>query len=87
MKLQKKKYSCLLYTSKDADLVVTGEGRLDRQTAMGKAPIGVAKLAKKYGKTVIAFAAVSYTHLEAIEMSPNTLAKLGRNDKLYGWIR
>lgn len=31
---------------KDADLVVTGEGRLDRQTAMGKAPIGVAKLAK-----------------------------------------
>lgn len=41
---------------KDADLVVTGEGKLDRQTAMGKAPIGVAKLAKKYGKTVIAFA-------------------------------
>lgn len=41
---------------KDADLVVTGEGRLDRQTAMGKAPIGVAKLAKKYGKTVIAVA-------------------------------
>ena len=41
---------------KDADLVVTGEGRLDFQTAMGKAPIGVAKLAKKYGKTVIAFA-------------------------------
>ncbi len=41
---------------KDADLVVTGEGRLDLQTAMGKAPIGVAKLAKKYGKTVIAFA-------------------------------
>ena len=39
----------------DADLVVTGEGRLDRQTAMGKAPVGVAKLAKKYGKPVIAF--------------------------------
>ena len=33
-----------------------GEGCLDAQTAMGKAPIGVAKLAKKYGKTVIAFA-------------------------------
>ena len=28
---------------------------LDAQTAMGKAPAGVAKLAKKYGKTVIAF--------------------------------
>ncbi len=40
---------------RDADIVVTGEGRLDSQTAMGKAPIGVAKLAKKYGKKVIAF--------------------------------
>lgn len=39
---------------KDADIVVTGEGRLDGQTAMGKAPVGVAKLAKKYGKPVIA---------------------------------
>lgn len=37
-----------------ADLVVTGEGRLDGQTVMGKAPIGVAKLAKKYGKKVVA---------------------------------
>ena len=41
---------------KNADIVVTGEGRLDAQTAMGKAPVGVAKLAKKYGKPVIAFA-------------------------------
>lgn len=41
---------------KEADIVITGEGRLDGQTAMGKAPIGVAKLAKKYNKTVIAFA-------------------------------
>ena len=40
---------------KEADIVVTGEGRLDGQTAMGKAPIGVARLAKKYGKPVIAF--------------------------------
>ncbi len=40
---------------KDADIVVTGEGRLDAQTVMGKAPIGVARLAKKYGKRVIAF--------------------------------
>ncbi|MCQ2549941.1 MAG: glycerate kinase [Lachnospiraceae bacterium] len=40
---------------KDADLVITGEGRLDSQTIMGKAPIGVAKLAKKYDKKVIAF--------------------------------
>lgn len=41
---------------KDADFVITGEGKIDFQTAMGKAPIGVAKLAKKYGKKVIAFA-------------------------------
>lgn len=41
---------------RDADYVITGEGKLDYQTAMGKAPIGVAKLAKKYGKKVIAFA-------------------------------
>jgi len=40
---------------KNADIVVTGEGRLDSQTVQGKAPIGVAKLAKKYGKKVIAF--------------------------------
>ena len=41
---------------KDADIVVTGEGRLDGQTVFGKAPIGVAKIAKKYDKTVLAFA-------------------------------
>jgi glycerate kinase len=40
---------------KNADIVVTGEGRLDGQSCMGKAPVGVAKAAKKYGKTVIAF--------------------------------
>ena len=40
---------------KNADIVVTGEGRLDGQTVMGKAPIGVAGLAKKHEKKVIAF--------------------------------
>ena len=40
---------------KTADLVITGEGRLDAQTVMGKAPIGIARIAKKYGKPVIAF--------------------------------
>ena len=40
---------------KDADIVVTGEGRLDHQTVMGKAPVGVANIAKKYNKKVIAF--------------------------------
>lgn len=40
---------------KNADIVITGEGRLDGQTVMGKAPIGVAGMAKKYGKRVLAF--------------------------------
>ena len=39
-----------------ADVVVTGEGRLDFQTAMGKAPVGAARLAKKYNAKGIAFA-------------------------------
>ena len=39
-----------------ADLVLTGEGRLDRQSAMGKAPSAVARLAKEYGRTVVALA-------------------------------
>ena len=41
---------------KDVDIVVTGEGCLDGQSVMGKAPIGVAVLAKKHHKKVIAFA-------------------------------
>lgn len=39
-----------------ADLILTGEGRLDSQTANGKVPAGVAGLAKKHGKPVIAIA-------------------------------
>lgn len=41
---------------KTANLVITGEGQLDKQSVMGKAPIGVAKLAKQYHLPVIAFA-------------------------------
>lgn len=41
---------------KEADLIITGEGRLDAQTAMGKAPVGVARLAQKYKKPVVALA-------------------------------
>jgi len=39
---------------KRVDLVITGEGSLDRQTLEGKAPAGVARLAKKFGKRVFA---------------------------------
>ncbi len=41
---------------KSADFVITGEGRLDGQSVMGKVPVGIAKLAKKYQKPVLAFA-------------------------------
>lgn len=39
----------------ESDVVVTGEGRLDGQSCMGKAPVGIARAAKRYGKPVIAF--------------------------------
>jgi glycerate kinase len=41
---------------RDADLVITGEGRIDGQTIYGKTPIGVAKTAKKHSVPVIAIA-------------------------------
>lgn len=41
---------------KEADLVVTGEGRIDQQTIYGKTPIGVAKAAKQYHLPVIGIA-------------------------------
>jgi len=48
-----------------ADLVITGEGRIDGQTAFGKAPAVVANMAKQFGIPVIAFAgAVSATKEE-----------------------
>ncbi len=40
----------------EADLVITGEGRMDSQTAMGKTPARIAQLAKRYNKRVIAIA-------------------------------
>jgi glycerate 2-kinase len=39
---------------KDADIVITGEGSLDRQTLEGKTPAGVARLGRKLGKPVFA---------------------------------
>lgn len=39
-----------------ADFLITGEGRLDAQTAMGKAPIGIAEVGKRHGAKVIAIA-------------------------------
>lgn len=41
---------------KGADLVITGEGKMDAQTRFGKTPFGVARMAKRMGKTVIGVA-------------------------------
>ncbi len=41
---------------KDYEYVITGEGKLDRQSVMGKTPIGVSKLAKSQNKKVLVFA-------------------------------
>ncbi|MDC7242880.1 MAG: glycerate kinase [Sphaerochaetaceae bacterium] len=40
----------------DADLVITGEGKIDGQSKRGKVPVGVAKIAKKFNVPVIALA-------------------------------
>lgn len=40
------------------DLVITGEGKTDRQTAFGKAPVGIAKVSKKYNKPVVLISGV-----------------------------
>ena len=61
---------------KDADLVITGEGKIDSQSINGKTPIGVARLAKKYGKKVIAFAGL-------VDDSSKSLTKLGLIDEIY----
>lgn len=47
---------CLRRALQSADFVVTGEGSLDRQTLSGKAPAGVARLARELGKPVYAIA-------------------------------
>src|SRR5271165_1275987 len=50
----------------DADLIVTGEGRLDGQTIHGKTPIGVASVAERHGKPVIAIAGSLGEGFEAV---------------------
>lgn len=50
----------------DADLVITGEGRIDGQTVHGKTPIGVAKTAKQFDKPVIAICGCLRDDYEAV---------------------
>ncbi|CAM3817730.1 Glycerate kinase [Vibrio aerogenes CECT 7868] len=50
----------------DADLVVTGEGRIDHQTIHGKTPVGVASIAKQYHLPVIALAGCTGKNYQAV---------------------
>lgn len=51
---------------RDADLVITGEGDMDEQSAAGKAPVGVARRAKRYGKPVAAVVGGRAVNLGAV---------------------
>lgn len=62
---------------KDADLVITGEGKIDSQTIYGKTPIGVARIAKKYNVPVIAVAAIIGDDADIVhQYGINTLIKI-----------
>ena len=51
---------------RDVDLVITGEGNMDEQSAAGKAPVGVARRAKRCGKPVIAVVGGRADNLDAV---------------------
>lgn len=51
---------------RDADLVITGEGNMDEQSAAGKAPVGVARRAKRFGKPVVAVVGGRADNLDAV---------------------
>ena len=51
---------------RDVDLVITGEGNMDEQSAAGKAPVGVARRAKRYGKPVAAVVGGRAGYLDAV---------------------
>ena len=51
---------------REVDLVITGEGNMDEQSAAGKAPVGVARRAKRYGKPVVAVVGGRADNLDAV---------------------
>ncbi|QXZ08466.1 glycerate kinase [Comamonas sp. Y33R10-2] len=66
----------------DADLVITGEGRIDQQTIFGKTPFGVATVAKQFGKPVIGIAGglgnnAHVVHDHGIEAIFSVLTRIG----------
>src|SRR5437870_10878347 len=71
---------------KDADVVITGEGSLDRQTLEGKTPVGVARLARQLGKRVFAIVGRASTDREVREMfdgvSAHTRPAMSREENM-----
>ncbi|MCX7920247.1 MAG: glycerate kinase [bacterium] len=63
----------------NAALVITGEGKLDAQTAQGKAPVGIARVAKQFGVPVVAIGG-------SVADDANILFNYGI-DKLYSLLR
>ncbi len=68
---------------KDIDVVITGEGSLDRQTLEGKTPAGVARLARKLGKRVFAVVGRASENRQAREIFDEVyiLARPGMSEK------
>ncbi|CSD53595.1 glycerate kinase [Vibrio cholerae] len=56
----------LAYQVSDADLVITGEGRIDSQTVHGKTPMGVAKVAKRFDVPVLALCGCTGDNYQAV---------------------
>lgn len=74
---------------RDADLVITGEGRIDFQTVHGKTPIGVARVAKRHGKPVIGIAGslganVGVVHAHGIDAVFSVLSRPCTLDEALG---
>lgn len=68
---------------KEVDVVITGEGSLDRQTLEGKTPAGVARLARKLGKKVFAIAGRTDANRKVCELFDEVyeLARPGISEK------
>src|SRR5699024_307291 len=80
----------------DADFVITGEGKIDNQTPMGKVPWGVTKVAREYDVPVIALAGTvkpdkslndDLDVVFSITNGPNTLEKLMEPKKTFENLR
>ncbi|EOX4261716.1 glycerate kinase [Vibrio cholerae] len=56
----------LAHQVSDADLVITGEGRIDSQTVHGKTPMGVAKVAKRFDVPVLALCGCTGDNYQAV---------------------